>query len=57
MHPWCHNMIYPESCCTTPCREEENEDIPSRDERISSYGSKTGTIQVPVLGLYKLGLE
>lgn len=57
MNPQCHKMIYPESCCTTPCREEENEDIPLRDERMSSYGPKTGNIQVLVLGLYKLGLE
>jgi len=47
----------PRHCCTTPCREEENEDIPLRDEGISSYKPKTGTIQVPVLGSYKLGLE
>jgi hypothetical protein len=50
-------MIYPESCCTTPFREKENEDIPLRDERISSYGPKTGTIHVPVLGPYEMGLE
>jgi hypothetical protein len=31
MHLWCHKMMYPESCFTTPCREEENEGIPLRN--------------------------
>jgi hypothetical protein len=57
MYPWCHKMIYPESCCTLPCREEGNEGIPLRDEMISSYTPKTGTIHVPVLGPCELGQE